>query len=77
MPHNRTPTTETARPGQERDVRLDFVRGLSMFIIFVAHVPANSWFLFIPARFGFSSAAELFVFFSGLASCYAFCRIFK
>lgn len=55
-----------------RDVRLDFARGLSMFIIFVAHVPANSWFLFIPARFGFSSAAELFVFCSGLASGYAF-----
>lgn len=55
-----------------RDIRLDFARGLSMFIIFVAHVPANSWFLFIPARFGFSSAAELFVFCSGLASGYAF-----
>lgn len=63
---------EIARPRRERDIRLDFVRGLSMFIIFVAHVPANSWFLFIPARFGFSSAAELFVFCSGLASGYAF-----
>ena len=65
-----------AKTRSERDVRLDFVRGLSMFIIFVAHVPANSWFLFIPARFGFSSAAELFVFCSGLASGYAFGRTF-
>lgn len=60
----------------ERDVRLDFFRGLAMFIIFVAHLPDNSWYLFIPARFGFSSAAELFVFCSGLASSYAFGRIF-
>lgn len=59
-----------------RDVRLDFFRGLAMFIIFIAHVPENVWFLFIPARFGFSSAAELFVFCSGLASAYAFGRIF-
>jgi hypothetical protein len=59
-----------------RDVRLDFFRGLAMFIIFIAHMPANSWFLFIPARFGFSSAGELFVFCSGLASSFAFGRVF-
>lgn len=62
------------KPG--RDVRLDFFRGLAMFIIFVAHMPGNSWFLFIPARFGFSSAGELFVFCSGLASAFAFGRVF-
>ena len=65
-PHSRTP----------RDVRLDFFRGLAMLIIFVAHMPGNSWFNFIPARFGFSSAAELFVFCSGLASSFAFGRVF-
>ncbi len=63
-----------AKPG--RDVRLDFFRGLAMFIIFVAHMPGNSWFNFIPARFGFSSAGELFVFCSGLASAFAFGRVF-
>jgi hypothetical protein len=63
-------------PRRARDVRLDFFRGLAMFIIFVAHVPANSWFDFIPARFGFSSAAELFVFCSGLASSFAFGAVF-
>lgn len=72
MPGRSASILEPAKAKPARDVRLDFVRGLSMFIIFVAHVPANSWFLFIPARFGFSSAAELFVFCSGLASGYAF-----
>jgi hypothetical protein len=62
------------KPG--RDVRLDFFRGIAMFIIFIAHMPGNSWFEFIPARFGFSSAAELFVFCSGLASSFAFGRVF-
>jgi hypothetical protein len=60
-----------------RDVRLDFFRGLAMFVIFIAHLPGNPWFDYIPARFGFSSAAELFVFCSGLASAFAFGRTFE
>jgi hypothetical protein len=59
----------TARP---RDLRLDLFRGFAMLIIFVAHVPGNSWNGFIPARFGFSNATELFVFCSGFASALAF-----
>ena len=55
-----------------RDQRLDFFRGLGMLIIFMAHAPANPWNSWIPARFGFSSATELFVFCSGLASAFAF-----
>ncbi|MDP3258079.1 OpgC family protein [Bosea sp. (in: a-proteobacteria)] len=64
---------EPARPPKRpRDERLDLFRGLTMLIIFVAHVPANSWNAWIPARFGFSSGAELFVFCSGFASALAF-----
>lgn len=59
-----------------RDERLDFFRGLTMLIIFVAHLPQNSWNAFIPARFGFSSGAELFVFCSGIASALAFGSVF-
>lgn len=47
-----------------------------MFVIFIAHMPANPWYDYIPARFGFSSAAELFVFCSGLASSLAFGKLF-
>ncbi|MCP4564819.1 MAG: OpgC domain-containing protein [Bosea sp.] len=64
-------------PGKRsRDERLDLFRGLTMLIIFVAHLPANSWNAWIPARFGFSSGAELFVFCSGLASALAFGGVF-
>lgn len=59
-----------------RDERLDLFRGLTMLIIFVAHLPENSWNAFIPARFGFSSGAELFVFCSGIASALAFGSVF-
>ena len=59
-----------------RDLRLDFFRGLAMLFIFVAHVPGNSWTEYIPARFGFSSAAEMFVFCSGCASAIAFGSVF-
>jgi len=60
-----------------RDLRLDFFRGLGMFIIFIAHVPGNAWTLWIPARFGASDATEIFVFCSGMASAIAFGSIFR
>ncbi|WP_371708968.1 OpgC family protein [Labrenzia sp. PHM005] len=59
-----------------RDPRLDFFRGIGMFIIYIAHVPSNWWTLWIPARFGFSDATEIFVFCSGMASALAFGKIF-
>ena len=67
----------TATPAKRpRDERLDLFRGLTMLIIFVAHLPDNSWNAWIPARFGFSSGAELFVFCSGIASALAFGGVF-
>ena len=48
-----------------------------MFIIFMAHMPGNWFTLYIPARFGFSDATEIFVFCSGMASAIAFGKIFE
>lgn len=59
-----------------RDIRLDFFRGVCLFIIFVAHTFNNPWALYIPARFGLSDAAEMFVFMSGMASAVAFASVF-
>ncbi|MHA3914695.1 OpgC family protein [Halovulum sp. GXIMD14793] len=64
----------TSRP---RDPRLDFFRGLAMFIILLAHTPGNYWTLWIPARWGFSDATEIFVFCSGMASALAFGGVFE
>ncbi len=55
-----------------RDPRLDFFRGLAMLIILVAHIQRNPWGNWIPARFGPSDAAEMFVFCSGYAAAIAF-----
>jgi hypothetical protein len=63
----------SARP---RDPRLDFFRGVGMFIILIAHITDNPWTLWIPARFGFSDATEMFVFCSGMASAVAFGGVF-
>ena len=59
-----------------RDPRLDVFRGLAMFIILIAHSPGNWFSSYIPARYGWSDAAEVFVFCSGMASAIAFGRVF-
>jgi hypothetical protein len=65
-------TTAARQVTTVRDPRLDFYRGIAMFIILVAHIPGNRWTSWIPARFGFSDATEIFVFSSGMASAMAF-----
>jgi len=68
-----TPTSATPVGGQRvRDPRLDFYRGIAMLIIFTSHAPNNFWGDWIPGRFGFSDATEIFVFCSGMASAIAF-----
>ena len=69
-------THATAAVKPSRDLRLDVFRGVGMFIILYAHIPRNPWSEAIPARFGFSDAAEIFVFCSGVASALAFGRTF-
>ena len=72
-----SPGSQRAIPAmRQRDVRLDFFRGVCLFIIFVAHIFVNPWALYIPARFGLSDAAEIFVFLSGMASAVAFASVF-
>mgnify|MGYP005738996021 FL=1 len=64
-------------PRRQRDRRLDFFRGMAMFIILIAHIPRDWWALWIPARFGFSDGAEMFVFCSGMASALAFGSLYR
>ena len=66
-------TAHGAQPAARvRDLRLDFFRGIAMFIILMAHTPGNFLTSWIPARWGFSDATEIFVFCSGMASAIAF-----
>ncbi|WP_371311899.1 OpgC family protein [Pseudovibrio flavus] len=77
MNQHPTNTQSAAQISAPRDPRLDFFRGIAMFIIFIAHTPGNTWTLWIPARFGFSDATEIFVFCSGMASAIAFGKAFQ
>src|ERR1700759_855250 len=49
----------------ERDLRLDLLRGLGLWMIFLDHIPDDvvSWMTL--RNYGFSDAAEVFVFISG------------
>src|SRR5919108_4058248 len=50
----------------ERDLRLDFFRGVALFSIFIDHVAWNSLLAqFTLQSLGFSDAAEVFIFISG------------
>jgi hypothetical protein len=78
LPMITTKATTSGMPTKrQRDVRLDFFRGLCLVIIYIAHIWDNSWAQFIPARFGFSDATEIFVFCSGMASAVAFGGVFE
>ena len=73
----RAATARAPAPKTVRDPRLDFFRGIAMFIILCAHTPQNFFTSWIPARWGFSDATEIFVFCSGMASAIAFGKAFE
>src|SRR5579862_9428814 len=55
-----------------RDLRVDFFRGLALMIIFIDHIPENIVALITLRNFGFSDAAEIFIFLSGYSAGYVF-----
>lgn len=58
----------------ERDLRLDLFRGLALWLIFLDHIPSNivSWLTI--RNYGFSDAAEIFVFISGYTAAFVYGR---
>jgi hypothetical protein len=59
----------------DRDLRLDFFRGLGLLFIFLDHIPDNIISYFTLANFAFCDAAELFVFISGFSAALVFGRV--
>lgn len=55
-----------------RDPRIDVFRGLALVMIFINHVPGTVFELFTNRNYGFSDAAEAFVFLSGTAAALAY-----
>lgn len=63
--------------GHQRDLRLDFFRGLALWLIFVDHIPRNIVNWFTLRNYGFSDAAEVFVFISGYTAAYVYARAMR
>lgn len=60
-----------------RDHRLDMFRGLALVMIFINHVPNTFYESLTNRNFGFSDAAEAFVFMSGIAAGLAYSDRFR
>lgn len=58
--------------GTQRDLRVDFIRGLALIFIFWDHIPGNFLGNVTLRTVGFSDAAEVFVFLAGYASALAY-----
>ena len=52
----------------DRDLRLDFARGIAIWFLFLDHIPNNVVSLLTVRNFGFSGATDLFVFAAGYAA---------
>jgi hypothetical protein len=61
-------------PRRGRDLRLDFFRGLSLFFIFIDHIPNNFLGWFTLRSVAFSDAAEVFIFISGYTAALVYGR---
>src|SRR6516225_4320694 len=57
---------------QERDLRLDFFRGIGQWMIFLDHIPFDVVNWLTLRNYGFSDAAELFVFISGYTAGFVY-----
>jgi hypothetical protein len=60
------------RAGPDRDRRLDLYRGVALWWIFLDHVPDNVGGWLTLRNFGFSDAAEIFMFVSGMTCAIAY-----
>lgn len=59
-------------PASARDPRIDVLRGLALVMIFINHVPGTIFENYTNRNWGFSDAAEAFVFLSGTAAGLAY-----
>jgi hypothetical protein len=58
-----------------RDLRLDLFRGAALWAIFLDHIPDNVMQWTTIRNYGFSDAADLFVFISGYTTSFVYARV--
>jgi hypothetical protein len=57
---------------RKRIPEIDFWRGFALIVILIDHVPRNGLDRLTPKNFGFSDAAEAFIFLSGVSVSLAY-----
>lgn len=62
-------------PPSGRDLRLDLFRGIANWAIFLDHVPHNVVNWITTRNYGFSDAADLFVFISGYTASFVYAKV--
>jgi hypothetical protein len=62
-------------PEKGRDLRLDLFRGIANWAIFLDHIPDNVVNWITTRNWGFSDAADLFVFISGYTASFVYARM--
>lgn len=68
------PPVRAKAPSGERELRLDLFRGLALWLIFVDHVSPDLLSWFTIRSYGFSDAAEIFIFISGYTAALVYGR---
>jgi hypothetical protein len=63
--------------GHARDLRIDACRGIALWWIFLDHVPNNIGSWLTLRNYGFSDAAEIFVFLSGVTCALAYGKAWR
>jgi hypothetical protein len=63
------------RAGSVRDLRIDFFRGLALYMILIDHVVGDPLSRFTIQNIGFSDAAEAFIFLSGVSCGIVYPRV--
>lgn len=62
-------------PARGRDLRLDLLRGIANWAIFLDHIPNNIVNWITTRNYGFSDAADLFVFISGYTASFVYAKM--
>ncbi|MBR1206666.1 MULTISPECIES: OpgC domain-containing protein [unclassified Bradyrhizobium] len=62
-------------PDKGRDLRLDLFRGIANWAIYLDHIPDNIVNWITTRNYGFSDAADLFVFISGYTASFVYARM--
>jgi len=64
-------------PAGERELRIDLFRGLALWLIFIDHMSPDVLTWFTIRNYGFSDAAEIFIFISGYTAAFVYGRVMR